>query len=41
MELNLNRLPDEAIHISGFGGADGGAVLLDAVPQVDTVLCHG
>jgi hypothetical protein len=24
MELNLNRLPDDAIHVPGFGGEDGG-----------------
>jgi hypothetical protein len=24
MELNLNCLPDDAIHVSGFGGEDGG-----------------
>jgi hypothetical protein len=24
MELNLNRFPDDAIHVSGFGGEDGG-----------------
>jgi hypothetical protein len=23
MELNLNRLSDDAIHVSGFGGEDG------------------
>jgi hypothetical protein len=25
-ELSLNRLPDDAIHVSGFGGQDGGVV---------------
>jgi hypothetical protein len=36
MELNLNQLSDDVIHISGFGGEDGGVV-----PQVDTVHRHG
>jgi hypothetical protein len=26
MELNLSRLPDDAIHVSGFGGEDAGVV---------------
>jgi hypothetical protein len=41
MVLNLNRLPDDVIQVSGFGGEDGSVVYLNAVPQVDTVLCHG
>jgi hypothetical protein len=41
MELNLNHLPDDTIHVSRFGGEDGGVVYLDAVPQVDTVLHLG
>jgi hypothetical protein len=40
MELNLSGVPDDGIHVSGFGGEDEGVVQLDAVPQVDTVL-HG
>jgi hypothetical protein len=31
MEFNLSRLPDSAIHVSGFGGGDGGVVWLDTV----------
>jgi hypothetical protein len=31
MELNLNGLPKDAIHVSGFGGEDGGFVKLNAV----------
>jgi hypothetical protein len=34
MELN-------AIYVSVCGGEDGGVVLLDVMPKVDTVLCHG
>jgi hypothetical protein len=34
MELNLIRLPDETVCISGFGGDDGGVVGLDAVPKL-------
>jgi hypothetical protein len=41
MKLNLNRLPDDAIHVPGFGGEDGGVVWLDVVSQVDTVLRQG
>jgi hypothetical protein len=26
MELNLNRLPDDAIPVPGFGGEDGGVL---------------
>jgi hypothetical protein len=26
MELNLNRLPDDAILVPGFGGEDGGVL---------------
>jgi hypothetical protein len=26
LELNLSRLPDGSIHVSGFGGEDGGVV---------------
>jgi hypothetical protein len=38
MELNLNRLPDDAIPVPGFGGEDGGVLKLDVVSQVDTKL---
>jgi hypothetical protein len=34
MELNLNHLPDDAVHISRFGG-------VNVVPQADAVLHHG
>jgi hypothetical protein len=40
MELILTLLPDDVIHVSGFGGENGGALCLDAVLQVDTVLRH-
>jgi hypothetical protein len=41
MELNLNGFPDDAIHISGLGGEDGGIVKLNAVSQVDAMFSHG
>jgi hypothetical protein len=41
MELNLNHLPDDAVHISRFGGENVGAMELDVVPQADAVLHHG
>jgi hypothetical protein len=34
MQLNLNRLSDDAIHISEFGGEEFGVVYLDTVAQV-------
>jgi hypothetical protein len=34
MELNLNGLFNDAIHVSGFSGKDGGFVKLIAVSQV-------
>jgi hypothetical protein len=40
MELNLNDLPNDAIHVSGLGGKDGGAVKLNAMSQVDAVFTH-
>jgi hypothetical protein len=36
-ECNLNRLPDNAGHISGFRGEDGRTLELNAVSLVDTV----
>jgi hypothetical protein len=41
MELNLSHLPDDTVHISGFGGVDAGVMELDVVPQADTVLHPG
>jgi hypothetical protein len=41
MELNLNGLPDDAVHVSGFSGEDGGFVKLNAVSQVDGVFSYG
>jgi hypothetical protein len=40
MELNLNGLPNDAIHVSGLIGQDGGTVKLNAVSQVDAVFGH-
>jgi hypothetical protein len=41
MELNLNSLPNDAIHVSDFSGEDGGFVKLNAVSQVDGVFSCG
>jgi hypothetical protein len=41
MEFNLNGLPNDAIHVSGFSGEDGGFVRLNAVSQVDGVFSYG
>jgi hypothetical protein len=41
MELNLNGLPDDAIHVLGHSGEDGGIAKLNAVSQVDAVFSHG
>jgi hypothetical protein len=41
VEFNLNGLPDNAVHISGFLGEDGRIVELNAVSLVDTVFSYG
>jgi hypothetical protein len=41
MELNLNGLPNDVSHVSGFSGKDGGFVKLNAVSQVDGVFSYG
>jgi hypothetical protein len=41
VEFNLNGLPDNAVHISGFQGEDGRIVELNAVSLVDTVFSYG
>jgi hypothetical protein len=41
MELNLNGLPNDAIHVSGFSREDGGFVELNAMSQVDDVFSYG
>jgi hypothetical protein len=41
MELNLDGLPNNAIHVSGFSGKDGGIVKLNVVTQVDSVFTYG
>jgi hypothetical protein len=38
MEHNPSCLPDDAVHMSGFGGDDAGVMELDAMSQVDTVI---
>jgi hypothetical protein len=40
MELNLNCLPDDTIHISAVDRVDAGVTELDAVSHVDAVLHH-
>jgi hypothetical protein len=40
MELNLNGLPNDVIHVLGLGGEDEGIVKLIAVSQVDAVFSH-
>jgi hypothetical protein len=39
--IELHWLPDDMVHVTGFGGEDAGVMKLDAVSQDDTVLCHG
>jgi hypothetical protein len=40
MEFNLDGLRNDLIHISGFGGEDGGILQLNAVSQIDAVFSH-
>jgi hypothetical protein len=41
MELSLIGLPNEAIHVLGLSGKDGGILKLNAVSQVNAVFSHG
>jgi hypothetical protein len=41
MELNFNGFPNDAIHVLGLSGEDGGIKKMDAVYQVDAVFSHG
>jgi hypothetical protein len=41
MEVNLNGLPNNAIHVSGFSGDHGGIVKWNAVSRVDAVFSYG
>jgi hypothetical protein len=41
IKLNLSHLSEDIIHIFGFDGEDAAVMLLDAVPQVATVVSHG
>jgi hypothetical protein len=41
MELTLNGLSNDVIHVSGFSGEDGGFLKLNAVSQVDDVFSYG
>jgi hypothetical protein len=40
VEVNLNGLPDNAVHISGFHGEDGTIVEMNVVSVVDTVFSY-
>jgi hypothetical protein len=40
MELNINGLPNDAVHLSCFSGEDGGFAELIAVSQVDGVFSY-
>jgi hypothetical protein len=37
VEFNLNGLPDNVVHISGFRGEDGSIMELNTMSLVDTV----
>jgi hypothetical protein len=37
MEVNLNGLPNDAIHVLGLSGEDGGIVKLNAVSQCSAI----
>jgi hypothetical protein len=41
IELKVNGLPNDATHVSGFSGEDGGFMRLNAVSQVDAVFSYG
>jgi hypothetical protein len=41
MELNFNGLPNDAIHVLGLSGEDGGIMKLNVVSQFDIVLLQG
>jgi hypothetical protein len=41
MKLYLNSLPNNAIHVTGLSGEDGGTVKQNAVSQVDTLFSYG
>jgi hypothetical protein len=41
VEFNLNDLPDDAVHMSGFHDEDGSIVELNTMPLVETVFSYG
>jgi hypothetical protein len=41
VEFNLNGLPDNAVHLSGFRGEDGKIVELNVVSLVNNVFSYG
>jgi hypothetical protein len=41
MELTLNGLSNDVIHVSGFSGEEEGFVKLNVVSQVDGVFSYG
>jgi hypothetical protein len=40
MEFNLNGFPNDAIHISGLCGEDGGILKLNVVSQITAVFSY-
>jgi hypothetical protein len=40
-ELSLNCLPDDAVHVSGFGTKDTDFLQLDMTSQIDALPHHG
>jgi hypothetical protein len=40
MELNLNGLFDQPVHVSGFGGQDLGVLELDTMSPADAMFSH-
>jgi hypothetical protein len=41
MQLNLNGLPDQPVHVSGFGGQDLGVLELNTMCPADAVFGYG
>jgi hypothetical protein len=41
MQLNLKCLPDQPVHVSGFGGQDFGVLELDTMSPADAMFRYG
>jgi hypothetical protein len=41
MQLDLNGLPDQPVHVPGFGGEDPGVLELDVMSLDDAVFGYG